>query len=135
MREINIEVFDDKTIKVSNSGNLGDKFDNEIYQLRLNFDNCKFFSEMDYKYFLIKWNTEEEIIRIYEENQVIVLTKEFTSKYGSWDCLIVLSDQELDGHLENNKDVWISNVFKLNITNNFIEDTNNIILKNNKEAL
>ena len=134
MREVNIKVYDDKTIKVNNN-NLGDKFENEIYSIGFDFNDCKIFKEMDYKYLVIRWNKEEEIIRIYEENQTITLTREFTSKYGTWDCLIVLADQELDGCFENNKDVWVSNTFKLNITNNFLKDTKDLIILDNKEAL
>ena len=131
MKEINIGIYDDKTIKIKNN-KIGDKFDNQIYKLVFNFDNCSFFNSMTYKYFLIKNDFKDyEQIELNDDLE-FVLNTYYTSQYGTWDCLIVLSNQELDGKLENNKDIWISNIFNLYITNNFLDK--DFIIIDNKEG-
>jgi hypothetical protein len=134
MREINIEIYDDKTINIKNK-NLGDKFDNQITNIFFDFSNSEFSNNLKYKYFYYKNNHFDgyKIIDISNINN-IVLDYEFTRNYGDYNCLILMSDEIIED-FENDQDIFVSNSFILNIKDNFLIDINNLDIRENKEGL
>lgn len=134
MREIKIKLYDDKTVKVENIL-LSDKFDNEITTVIFDFTNSEFANNLKYKYFYYK-NLKEDDCKIINISTInsIILSYEFTKNYGDYDCLLVLSDEELTC-FDNKGDTFVSNSFILTIRNNFLEDIKDLIIKENKEGL
>ena len=137
MREITIELYDDKSVKVKDIL-LGDKFDSKITSVIFDFTNSEFADSLKYKYFYYKnINSEDykviDILKI--NNNRIVLDCEFTKNYGDYDCLLVLSNEEVIDCFENDSEIFVSNSFILSIRNNFLEDTKDLEIKENKEGL
>jgi len=135
MREINIEIYDDKTIKVNNK-NLGDKLENQVSQINFIFDSCNFHEDLIYTYFAIKNESKEDFTLIdISNNKTIVIDEEFTKEYINNNyCLIILSDKEILEYFANDRVNFVSNQFTLYITDNFLSENNFTILEN-KEAL
>lgn len=135
MRTINIEVFDDKKVKVSDKGNLGDKIDNETTQMCFIFNSCNFHESLTYTYFVYKLRDVEDYTLLDISNKEnIILEYEFTKNPGDYDCLIILSDKEINSYITNDQVNFVSDLFSLYITNNYLEKDNLKILEN-KEAL
>lgn len=136
MREINIEIFNDKIVKVSNKGNLGDKYDNNISQINFIFDACDFHKDLIYNYFAIKNESKEDFTLIdISNNKTIVINEEFTKEYvNKNNCLVILSDKEILEYFANDRSNFVSNQFSLSITDNFINKNKFTILET-KEAL
>lgn len=141
MREVNIEVYDDKTIKVSNNGNLGDKFDNNVSQITFDFSGCNLKNKLGYRYFLYKHEDDKDYKHMTISVNVdyyspIPMIHLFTDRAGEWECLIVLSNEELTFEKwENDVYDWVSNQFSLYIQDNFLVDYKNLNVKENKEAI
>lgn len=135
MREINIETFDDKRIKVSDKGNLGDKNDNEVTQVHFIFDSCHFHKSLIYVYFVYKLKEVENYTLIdISNNKTIILDYNFMQNDGVYDCLIILSDKEIKSYITNEHVNFVSDLFSLYITDNYLTLDNLKILEN-KEAL
>lgn len=137
MREIRVELYDDKTIKVKNNI-LADKFDNKITSVIFDFTNSEFSNTLKYKYFYYKNVSSEEykvldILKINDNR--ITLDIEFTKNSGEYDCLLVLSDEEVIDCFDNEGETFVSDNFILNIRDNFLEDIKNLEIKENKEGL
>ena len=141
MREINIEVHDDKTIKISNKGLLGDKFEHNISQITFNFTGCNLKNTLGYRYFLYKHVDDEDYKHMTISVNVdyyspIPMIHLFTDRAGEWDCLIVLSNEALTFEKwENDVYDWVSDLFKLSIQDNFLIDYKNLDVRENKEAI
>lgn len=134
MREINIEVFDDKKVKINNP-NLGDKGDNEITRINFIFDKFSFSDKLIYNYFSYRLrNSEEYHLKDITESKSIILDYEFMKNSGTYDCLFILSDKELQGYFTNDKTSFVSDLFYLYINNNYLTK-DNLEIKENKEGL
>ena len=133
MREINIQVFDDKSLKTNNS-NLGNKLDNGITKLNFNFDNCSFYETLTYRYVALKnYNLDIFYLVPIQENY-FVLSDFYTKQPGTYDLLIILSNREItDGNIDNDGTNFVSNSIKMTITDNFLNDE--FIIKTNEEAI
>lgn len=136
MREINIELYNDKTLKI-NSTNLGDKFDHQITRINFIFDSCEFHKDLIYNYFAIKNELKEDFNLIdISNNKTIEIDAEFTKEYiNKNNCLIILSDKELLEYFTNDRANFVSNLFTLTITDNLLTEDNKFIILENKEAL
>lgn len=135
MREINISICDNKTIKTSDK-NLGNKLDNGITKLVFNFDECKLFADvLTYKYLALKNNTQENFYLVdITEDLSFILSDFYTKLAGEWELLVILSNfQIVEGVLENDGTNFVSNSLKMTITDNFLSD--NFIIKENEEAI
>lgn len=135
MREINISVYDDKTIKASDK-NLGNKLDNGITKLIFNFDGCKLFSDsLTYKYLAIKNKAQKNFYLIdITEDLYFIVSDFYTKLTGEWELLVILSNfQIVEGTLENDGTNFVSNSVKMTITNNFLND--DFIIRENEEAI
>lgn len=133
MREINIQVFDDKSLKTNNS-NLGNKLDNGITKLIFNFDNCSFYETLNYRYVALKNNNLDIFYLIPIQENYFVLSDFYTKQPGTYDLLVILSNREiLDGNIDNDGTNFVSNSIKMTITDNYLND--NFIIKNNEEAI
>lgn len=135
MREINISIYDNKTIKTSDK-NLGNKLDNGITKLVFNFDECKLFADvLTYKYLALKNNTQENFYLVdITEDLSFILSDFYTKLTGEWELLVILSNfQIVEGKLDNDGTNFVSNSLKMTITDNFLND--NFIIKENEEAI
>lgn len=133
MREINIQVFDDKSLKTNNS-NLGNKLDNGITKLIFNFDNCSFYETLTHRYVALKNNNLDIFYLVNITNNYFVLSDFYTKQAGNYEVLVILSDREiLDGNIDNDGTNFVSNSIKMTITDNFLN--NNFEIKTNEEAI
>lgn len=135
MRQINIEFFNDKSVKI-NDANLGNKLDNLVSQINFIFDSCTFHENLIYNYFAIKNELKEDYTLIdISNNKSIIIDSEFTKTYlNNNTCLVILSDKEILDYIDNDRTNFVSNSFNLYITNNYLTDDNIKILEN-KEAI
>jgi hypothetical protein len=135
VEKINIILRDNKTVKVNND-NIISKYDNFIAELVFNFDECIVDEKLQYKYFVIK-NEEDEEYKIIDitNRDSLVIDYNFSLKYGKNECIIVLSENNKDNFVLNDKDNFVSNIFYLNITNNFLTGIHNLEIINDKEVM
>ena len=133
MREINIQVFDDKNLKTNNS-NLGNKLDNGITKLNFNFDNCSFYETLTYRYVALKNNNLDIFYLVNITDNYFVLSDFYTKQPGNYDLLVILSNREItNGNIDNDGTNFVSNSIKMTITDNFLND--NFEIKTNEEAI
>lgn len=133
MREINIQVFDDKSLKTNNS-NLGNKLDNGITKLNFNFDNCSFYETLTYRYVALKNNNLDIFYLVNITDNYFILSDFYTKQPGNYDLLVILSNREItDGNIDNDGTNFVSNSIKMTITDNFLND--NFEIKTNEEAI
>ncbi len=133
MREINISVCDDKTIKTNNE-KLGNKLDNGITKLIFSFNECSFDESLIYKYCALK-NSSQDIFYLVEiPDNYFVLSDFYTKVPGNYSLLVILSDTELEsGCIDINGNTFVSDVLNMVIEDNFLND--NFEIKENEEAM
>lgn len=133
MREINISIYDDKSLK-SNSKNLGNKLDNGVTKLIFNYDNCSFYGSLTYKYLALKNSNLDIFYLVKIPDDYFVLSDFYTKQTGEYELLVILSDSEIiDKDIDNDGINFVSNSIKMTITDNFLND--NFEIKENEEAL